>query len=155
MLTRNVDQILVPFDGSKNSLRALNISIYIAKKCQAVITGIYVMPMSLISAIHPAGFIPPVSTAKVIDITRNLSKEAEGFMKDAKTRSAKKGILFKFKILQGQPGSDIVKFANNKKNKIDLIVMGSRGRSKLKELFFGSTSNFVVHKSKVPVLIIK
>jgi nucleotide-binding universal stress UspA family protein len=33
--------------------------------------------------------------------------------------------------------------------------MGSRGMGKWKEVFLGSTSNYVVHKSKIPVLIIK
>ena len=41
------------------------------------------------------------------------------------------------------------------KIKIDLVVIGSRGRSSAKELFFGSTSQFVLHKSKPPVLVIK
>jgi len=41
------------------------------------------------------------------------------------------------------------------KNKIDQIIMGSRGIGFPKELFFGSTSNFVLHKGKVPVSIVK
>jgi nucleotide-binding universal stress UspA family protein len=36
-----------------------------------------------------------------------------------------------------------------------MIVMGSRGRSSAKEMFFGSVSNYVVHASKIPVLIVK
>ncbi|MDE1842625.1 MAG: universal stress protein, partial [Thaumarchaeota archaeon] len=35
------------------------------------------------------------------------------------------------------------------------IVMSSRGMSPVKELFLGSVSNAVVHKSKIPVLIVK
>ena len=37
----------------------------------------------------------------------------------------------------------------------DLIVIGSRGMSATKEFFLGSTSNYVMHKSKKPVLIVK
>ncbi|MEO2220658.1 MAG: universal stress protein, partial [Nitrosopumilus sp.] len=37
----------------------------------------------------------------------------------------------------------------------DMIVMGSRGRSTTKEIFFGSVSNYVVHTSKIPVVIVK
>ena len=51
--------------------------------------------------------------------------------------------------------NELAKFANLSKNKIDLVVIGSRGRSSAKELFFGSTSQFVLHKSKPPVLVIK
>jgi len=49
----------------------------------------------------------------------------------------------------------IVKFAHTKKNKFDLIVIGSRGMGSAKEIFLGSTSNYVLHKSKIPVLIVK
>jgi nucleotide-binding universal stress UspA family protein len=36
-----------------------------------------------------------------------------------------------------------------------MIVIGARGRSRAKEIFLGSVSNYVVHKSKLPVLIVK
>ena len=39
--------------------------------------------------------------------------------------------------------------------KVDLVVIGSRGRSSAREIFFGSTSQFVLHKVKSPVLVIK
>ncbi|MGQ0771331.1 MAG: universal stress protein [Nitrososphaerota archaeon] len=46
-----------------------------------------------------------------------------------------------------------VSFAKNKK--ADIIIMGSRGRSNIKEYFLGSVSHYVVHKSAIPVLIVK
>ncbi|MFQ5573134.1 MAG: universal stress protein, partial [Nitrosopumilaceae archaeon] len=63
---------------------------------------------------------------------------------------------FKGISLKGaDPGFDIVKFAHNKKNKIDLIVIGARGLGSVKEVFLGSVSNYVVHKSKIPVVLVK
>ena len=41
------------------------------------------------------------------------------------------------------------------KYNFDMIVMGSRGIGSAKEVFLGSTSNHVLHKSKIPVLIVK
>ncbi|MEE8181023.1 MAG: universal stress protein, partial [Nitrosopumilaceae archaeon] len=41
------------------------------------------------------------------------------------------------------------------KNDYGLIVIGSRGMGSVKEIFFGSTSHYVLHKSKIPVLVIK
>jgi len=55
----------------------------------------------------------------------------------------------------GFPGFDIAKFANNKKNGIDLVVIGVRGMGSAKEIFLGSVSNYVLHKVKKPVLIVK
>jgi len=53
----------------------------------------------------------------------------------------------------GVEGQTIVSFADY--NNFDLIVIGSRGMGKIREVFLGSTSNYVLHTSKIPVLIIK
>jgi len=62
--------------------------------------------------------------------------------------------VFKDKIALGEIGYNIIKSTHGK-TKFDMIVMGSRGRSVRKELFFGSVSNYVIHTSKIPVLIVK
>lgn len=134
--------ILVPLDGSKNSFRGLDEAIIIARNCQAIITGLYITPLS-----------PPAADEQKAYIKNYLLKNANKFMKKAKTHSAQNGILFHPKILCGDEGPKIVKFSHDKK--FDLIVIGSRGMSALKEMFLGSTSNYVLHKSKTPVLLVK
>jgi nucleotide-binding universal stress UspA family protein len=61
--------------------------------------------------------------------------------------------MFEQKIVFGDAGYTIVKFAKEKK--FDIIVIGARGISTLKEVFFGSVSNYVLHKSALPVLVVK
>lgn len=56
------------------------------------------------------------------------------------------------KHLIGLPGEAILSEA--KANGCDLIVMGRRGLSPLKELFVGSVSNLVMHRATVPVMIV-
>ncbi|MEE9242431.1 MAG: universal stress protein, partial [Nitrosopumilaceae archaeon] len=84
-----------------------------------------------------------------------MQKEGNRLMKSAKIRSAQKGILFRHKISSGNPGKEIVKLADNKRNNFDLVVISSRGLGGAKELFLGSVANYVIHKSKTPVLIVK
>ena len=144
MVNQKIKKILVPLDGSKNSSRGLDRAISLARACHGTITGLYVKSVPGIYAIHPLGFI-----------SLNQVNETKKFLESAKTRAAKKGIVFKHKIVGGNPGFEILRFTHNKKNKIDIIVIGSRGRSKAKEVFLGSVSNYVVHKSKVPVLVVK
>jgi nucleotide-binding universal stress UspA family protein len=74
-------------------------------------------------------------------------------MSKAKKRAAENGVLFDDTVVYGDEGSKIVSFASNKA--YDIIIIGSRGMSPLKEAFLGSTSNFVLHKSNIPVLIVK
>ncbi|MFJ8063888.1 universal stress protein [Psychrobacillus sp. NPDC096426] len=56
-------------------------------------------------------------------------------------------------MIEGHPGQTIEEFAEQ--NNIDLIIMGSRGLSGLKEVFLGSVSHHVIQKVKSEVLIVK
>lgn len=142
MITKQIQKILVPLDESNNSFRGLKEAIVIARGCQAVITGLYVSPLS-----------PPGSPEQKKYIENYLLKNVNKFLKKAKTLCAQNGILFYSKILLGDEGPKIVRFAQNKG--FNLIVIGSRGRSSMRETFLGSTSNYVVHKSNIPVLVVR
>lgn len=142
MIKNQIKKILVPLDGSKNSFRGLDQAITIARNCQAIITGLYVTPLS-----------PPTTVDQNKYIKNYLLKNTNRFMEKAKTISAKHGILFHEKILYGRKGAKIVKFAHDKH--FDLIVVGSRGMNPIKEVFLGSTSNYVLHKSKIPIMLVK
>ena len=137
-----IKKILVPLDGSKNSLRGLDEAIYLARQCQATITGLYIIP------IYPRNLADAIMPFQI-----HLNKEAKKFMDSAKKRSAQKGIDFKSKIIFGSPTVEIEELS--KKGKFDIIVIGSRGQSGLKEVFLGSVANAIVHKSKIPVLVVK
>ena len=137
-------KILIPLDGSKNSIRGLDMAIHIARQSHGTITALVVRSVPGIYAIHPMGFLDFDSM-----------KEVKKIIDDAKLRAAKKGIKLVGKALTGDPGYDIARFSNAKKNAVDMIVIGARGRSAVKEIFLGSVSNYVLHKSKKPVLIVK
>ncbi|WP_268544485.1 universal stress protein [Candidatus Nitrosotenuis cloacae] len=142
MAGNGIKKILVPLDGSKNSIRGLDNAINLARQARATITGIYVLPRA------------PIRTYRVIQYPeKELLKDAEKNMEYAKKHAAQRGIMFERKIAFGDPGHTITEFA--KSRKFDLIVIGARGRSALKEIFLGSVSHYVVHKSGVPVLLVK
>ena len=129
-------------DGSTNSFKALHEAIYLARQCHGTITGLCIIP------------IYTINLGKLLTSLKNQSqKEAKKFMAEAKTQCAQNGIVFSEKIIYGNQAWEITEFAAYKK--FDLIVMGSRGMSRVKEAFLGSVANIVVHKSKVPVLIVK
>lgn len=142
MIKRKIKKILVPIDGSKNSFEGLNRAIYLARQCGATITGLCVIPLYTINL------------GKLLTSLKNQSiKEARKLMIEAKTISARNGIVFKEKIIYGNESWEITEFASYKK--FDLIVIGSRGFGPVKEMFLGSVANAVVHKSRVPVLVVK
>lgn len=139
----NYKKILVPLDGSKRSNYVLTEAINIAKRNDASIVALYVLPFS------PLSYRDARIAQEVMyeDAKENLAKLKESIKK--------KGVTFQTKILKGHPGKLITNFANQKKNGVDLVVIGSRDLGGFKEMFLGSVSNYVVHKSKVSTLVVK
>ena len=143
MIKKKISKILVPLDGSKNSIRGLETAITLARSCGATLTGIYSI------------YAPPHSEFRGVgSVEKSLNVQVKKFMEEAKTLAAKNGIVFNEKIARGEIGYNIIKLAHGKNN-FDMIVMGSRGRSSTKEMFFGSVSNYVIHTSKIPVVLVK
>lgn len=140
----NFKSILTPLDGSENSKRALDAALSLAKKYNSNILAVYVLPFPAVQTYQPD------RAAK-----EQMLKEAKSFLEEYKKNAEQNGINLKYEILEGNPGSAIVDFAQSEKNGVDLIVIGSRGRGGLKGTILGSTSNDVVHKSKIPVFVIK
>ena len=143
MIKKKISKILVPLDGSKNSFRGLEMAITLARQCGAIITGAYSI------------YAPPHSEFRGVgSVEKSLNKEVKRFMEEAKILAAQNGIVFKEKMMRGNIGYNIIKLAHGKDN-FDMVVIGSRGRSSVKEIFFGSVSNYVIHTSKIPVVVVK
>ena len=143
-MVTSVNRILVPLDNSKNSFRGLSSAIYFAKMCDAKVVGLHAI------------YAPPKGDFDTSGrFNKDHKKQLKSMMEIAQTQCEKAGVKFDEKIVYGNPGYEITKFANSSRNKIDMVVIGSRGRSSAKEIFFGSTSQFVLHKAKPSVLIIK
>jgi len=143
VIKKKISKILVPLDGSKNSVRGLETAITLARNCDATITGIHSI------------YAPPHSEFRGVgSVEEAYNINMKKFIDEAKTLAAKNGIVFIDKIVRGEIGYNIIKMAHGK-SKFDMIVIGSRGRSSTKEMFFGSVSNYVIHTSKIPVVIVK
>lgn len=135
---KEIENVLVPLDGSKNSWRGLESAIYHAKKHKAVLNVIHVLHHT------------PKNLSNKSRMT--LQSTIESLMNSAKKLADKNGIKFKRDVLTGDPRYEIVRYVDS--HPIDLIVMGARGHS-LKKIFLGSVSKYVVQRSKIPVLVVK
>ncbi len=137
-----LQKILVPLDGSPNSIRGLDRAIEIAKGTGAEITGFYVFQLPITAGIK--------YTQKMKDAAQRKAVTAIG---PAMKRAQKADVLFKYKTGGGKTGSEIVNYAQ--KGKFDMVTIGARGMGGAKEAFLGSASNYVMHKTRVPVLTVK
>ena len=95
----------------------------------------------------------PTLVATVTNYRKAMTKKAETMLESKREYCEKHEVQFAFKVLQGDPSSEITMFAE--KQKANLIVIGSKGLGGITGKIFGSVVNSVVHESKVSVLVIK
>ncbi|MEM3007501.1 MAG: universal stress protein [Candidatus Nitrosotenuis sp.] len=146
MVLSEIRNILIPLDGSDNSYRALDMAILLAKRLDAKITAVYCVS------------IIPIMEAHMIDPLKCQAEErkyADDVLRKAESVAKENDIPVTTLVEYGNAGMKIINIVKNKKIKVDLVVIGSRGRSPIKEIFLGSVSNYVLHKSPVPVVIVK
>lgn len=138
-------RILVPVDGSDNSYRALDAALLLSEKLGAEVTVIHVIEDIPVSYV--------VSEKLLREIVDAYKRENQLILSKCSEIATKKGLVINTKLLQGNPGSTILDYCE--KEKYDIIIMGSRGMGKFKELVLGSVSNKVLHHSSCPVMIIR
>ena len=138
-------RILVPVDGSDNSYRALDAALLLSEKLGAEVTVIHVIEDIPVSYV--------VSEKLLREIVDAYKRENQLILSNCSEIATKKGLVIQTKLLQGNPGSIILDFCE--KEKYDIIIMGSRGMGKFKELVLGSVSSKVLHHSSCPVMIIR
>jgi nucleotide-binding universal stress UspA family protein len=137
--------ILVPVDGSDNSYRALDAALILSEKLGSHITVIHVMEEIPITHIG--------SEKLLNELLETYKKENQDILSKCSQLATQKGLTIKTFLLQGNPASAILDFS--KKEKFDLVVMGSRGLGKFKELILGSVSSKIVHHSPCGILLIR
>jgi len=151
------ESVLIATDGSKNSERAAKVGIELAKLSGGVVTIVYVadigrhMPTKSLST--PFGGLSPDALAYAATVLKEEVLEA-GEMATCQVEELAKesGVISKRLIVEGNPASEILRIA--KEAKMNMIVMGSIGKTGLEKFLIGSVAERVVRNSDVPVLIV-
>jgi nucleotide-binding universal stress UspA family protein len=149
-------KILVAIDGSDHSMKAAEYAIDIAKDNKARLIALTVLHISKIG--YATAFIAsPIHGLEELERKRKESQEwldKVSKMTSQKATSDNNSIQFASQIEQSMSvAGSIVDYAENQD--IDLIVVGSRGRSGFAMLLLGSVASRVVTYALCPVLVIK
>lgn len=140
-------KILLPVDGSKS---ALNAAKYVAKLTKQLSSKCTVTLISVHDDIGLSHVKQFVANSVIDDYLREVSeKELKGAQKVLDTAGVKHSMVIK----RGNIANEIVALAN--KEKFDLIVMGSKGRSGIVDAIMGSVAQRVGNTAKQAVLLIK
>lgn len=141
-------RILVALDGSDYSLKALDIAVDLAKKYQSQLVLVHVV-MRQIYAINP----PEAGILAGTAIVRELEAEGKAILAKGEETVRTQGLPVEIRLRQGVPAEELLRAAAEEK--VDLMVLGSRGLSQVKAFLLGSVSDKVSHHAKCPVLIVR
>jgi nucleotide-binding universal stress UspA family protein len=136
-------RVTIAVDGSKESERALDLGLDIAKQFRAAVTLLTVAPIRVVPAANLAA--APVLHDADVEVHRSLLERARQKAEAAGAKDVESVLL------DGFVPEEIL--GHLEEHPPDLLVMGARGLSATKRFLLGSVSDAVVHHAKCPVLI--
>jgi nucleotide-binding universal stress UspA family protein len=148
---KKFSNILVAIDGSEHSLRAAEYALGLAKTFEAKLTAVTV------------SYVPASEDLSQLDVLRqslvedksNYTKDAEKWFERFIQKAKESNVQLNTELLNSTRPVDYVILEYAEEKKIDLIVVGTRGRTGFKKLLLGSVASSIVTYSHCPVLVIK
>ncbi|NMB86706.1 MAG: Universal stress protein [Methanosaeta sp. PtaB.Bin018] len=149
-------KILIATDGSKHSEHAAKFGVDLAQLSNGSVTICYVAD---VGGYLPPGSIPfgdvgyyaidPAVFNSLRDMAMEAGEKAAARIEELATAA---GVLSESKVLEGDPASEILRLA--REQSMDIIVIGSIGKTGLEKFLMGSVAEKVVRNSPVPVLVV-
>jgi nucleotide-binding universal stress UspA family protein len=145
-----IQKILVPVDFSSCSTAALRFAVNLASKLEATIEVLHVLEL-------PHYVIPDVMVEvpgeRKQTLTEFARSEASKDLQQMLDELEAQGHRIKSRLKAGYPRDEILAAAEE--DRVDLIVMGTHGRTGISHLFLGSVAEQVVRRAHCPVMTIR
>ncbi|HET7644490.1 MAG TPA: universal stress protein [Nitrososphaeraceae archaeon] len=150
---QTLSKILVPMDGSEPSFHAAIIASNIAKKFNSEIIVLYVVVSpSTYEYANLTGLVTPKQIDMIIqnakDEAKNWFNKVENIVKEG---NANAKLTMKVLVTEIALYGEIIQYAEQEN--VDLIMIGTRGRSGMKKLLLGSTASGILRNATCPVLV--
>ena len=145
------EKILVPTDGSTVAENAVEHALDIAEQYGAEVHALYVVDVDSMSLALGAEQLDRIETGRFdeMDEVKSKADEATGYVAD---RAGERGLGAVEHVSSGRPYEKVASYAEG--NDIDLVVMGSHGRSGIKRALLGSVTERTLRETHVPVLVV-
>jgi nucleotide-binding universal stress UspA family protein len=145
-------QVLACVDFSENSAKAVQCALHVAKQDGAAVEALFVYQSALAMALDYGGMVAPAVTGADPEALANWQKDLKAFLEPlhrgdhevALTSVVKERINIREAILEQASDSHA-----------DLVVLGTRGKSGLRELFIGTTAEKIIQHATCSILAVK
>ncbi|MBT6049910.1 MAG: universal stress protein [Candidatus Scalindua sp.] len=141
----NLEKILCPIDYSEYSKEALKYAVSLAIKDKAKLYLLHVIDMRT--------FEDDLGVIMVKQINDEITKQHKSILLDYIPKEIRNDIKMEVLVVSGIPFAEIIDISN--KNNMDMIIMGSHGRTGIAHIMLGSVAEKVARIANCPVLIVK
>ena len=138
-----IRRILIATDGSEFTKEAVSTGLQLAKTLGAEVTALYV--------IDQTSFVSFPIDSSIVSVYSLLENEGKRAVEDVRKEGEEMGIKVTPVVAEGSPTRKIVEMAAD----MDLVVMGTLGRSAISKLFMGSVAERVTRYAPCPVLVVR
>jgi len=145
-MAKTFRHILIPIDFSEPSVRALDYAIEWGRQLDAHLTLLHV-----IQSLSNAGIdlMPSLPAQHVKTLEAELTRQLQRYLKRVEDAGVKGALV----ISHGAPFNETIKTVNERD--IDLIMMGSHGRTGFSHMVLGSMAEKLVRLAPCPVLVVR
>ena len=154
-----ISKILVAIDGSEHSIKAADLALEMAKKesISAQKIGNELTALTVLDVSKPRKFLSSFIAAPTYGL-RELEEErnaAKHWMDAVRKKAEERKVPFRSEIIEGLVSAEatIVDYAES--HQIDLIVVGTRGRTGFSKVLLGSVASRVVEYAHCSVIVVK
>ena len=158
--TAKISKVLVAIDGSEHSMKAVELAIEMSEKelsnktedDDRGLTALTVLDVSKPRKFLSSFIAAPTYGLRELDEERNAAKQ---WMNAVRKKAEDKKIPFRSEIIEGLVSAEatIVDYAES--HEIDLIVVGTRGRTGFSKVLLGSVASRVVEYAPCSVIVVK
>jgi nucleotide-binding universal stress UspA family protein len=139
-------KVLFCTDFSENADYAFAFAYGIAKRDKGLLYIFHVIPP------YPHQLNSYISREELERIEKNIEKDLDDSYTERYVKNIKDGVTFEIITKSGREDEQILKFARD--NQVDIVVMGTHGRTGIEHVFFGSVAENVIRHCPFPVFII-
>jgi len=141
-------KVLFCTDFSENADYAFEFAYGIAKRDEGLLYILHIIPYSS----HQAYAESFITTEDLEKIQKAVEEDIANNYKERYEKKIENGIACEFVTKSGREDEEILTFA--KQEKVDIIVMGTHGKTGIEHVFFGSVAEKILRHSPFPVFVI-
>ena len=144
---------MIATDGSACSELAADKGIAFARLSGGTVYAVHVLSKAYLSAMDGSAYPSVGMNPYWESIQEAFQKHGQQAVNHVKDLGKIKGVNVESVLLEGNPSDELSRYAD--KEKMDIVIMGTLGKTGLDRILLGSVAGNLVRHSKVPVMVVR